>query len=100
MAATLPLRSAFGIDAVAAGGSLESGDGDHAFLMRAFPTLEARTTLEHGFYGSEAWLTEHREAVLGPLLGYHTVVLDVPEATVGHLRTNCAKVADNAPDCD
>lgn len=86
MRATLPLLADFGIDVVAAGPSLVADNGDHAFLMRAFPDRETRDSQEERFYNSSAWHERHRAAVLAALTGYHTVVWEMSAETVDRLR--------------
>ncbi len=86
LSAALPLLESFGIDVVAAGPSLIADEGQHAFLMRAFPDLETRDLQEGLFYDSAAWREGHQAAVLGPLTGYHTIVLDASRETVAQLR--------------
>lgn len=86
MLATVPHLRRHGIDVVAVAASLDSGEGDHAVLMRAFATVEARDEQEGNFYSSQLWLTELRSRIMALLVEYHTVVLEVPLTTVEGLR--------------
>jgi len=86
MAWARELLDRYGIDVVAAGPSVVADDGDHAYLMRAFASIEERDRQEQEFYGSDAWRTGPRDAVLAPIDGYHTVVLDVDPAAIEALR--------------
>src|SRR5262245_58236192 len=51
---SLPLLRTSGVEVVAFGPSLH--DADSYYLMRAFPSVEARDQAEAAFYGSRAWL--------------------------------------------
>ena len=62
----------FKVDVVAYGPSL--ADDDSYFLIRAFPSLDARQKSEDAFYGSEEWKTGIREATLADIVNYTTVV--------------------------
>jgi hypothetical protein len=82
-----PLLASFGIDVVDCGRSLVAEDGaEEAYLIRAFPSLDARDQQEVRFYGSEAWRTGPREGVLSRIESYHTIVLDVPDEALPMLR--------------
>ncbi|WP_436493635.1 hypothetical protein [Actinokineospora sp. HUAS TT18] len=81
-----PMLEAAGIDVVDLGPSLVPDEGDHAYLLRAFESVEARDRLEEAFYSGEAWRDGPRARVLDPIDSYQTVVLDVPEAVVDGLR--------------
>jgi NIPSNAP len=83
----LPLLAKAGIDVVACGPSLVDEDGnEEAFLMRAFPTLEAHASQEEVFYSSDAWRSGPREAIISCIESYHSVVVSVPERAVAALR--------------
>jgi NIPSNAP len=73
----LPLLEKFGLRVLAAGISL--AEGDDAYLIRAFPSLEEREEQENAFYGSEAWRDGPRAAVMACIDNYHTVVLEVAQ---------------------
>ena len=64
MVSTVPLLRSHGIDVVSTAASLDSGEGDHAVLMRAFPSLAARDAQETAFYTSDDWLVERRATIL------------------------------------
>lgn len=76
-----PLLGRFGIRVVAAGVSLVREDGhEEAYLIRAFPSLTVRAEQEEAFYGSDAWRSGPREAIVSRIESYHTVVLETSEA--------------------
>ena len=81
-----PMLASYGIDVVAAGPSMTADDGEHAYLIRAFPSLEERERLEETFYGSADWRDGPRASIMDRLQSYHTVVLDLPRAAVEGLR--------------
>lgn len=83
-AAALPLLDDRGLDVVAFGRSLD--DPDAAFLIRAFADLEERRVTEDAFYGTDAWRSGPREAILACIETYTDTVLDLDEATVAGLR--------------
>jgi len=78
---SLPLLTRFGIEVVSAGASLVDEDGhEEAYLVRRFPSLAVRDEQEAAFYGSPAWQTGPREAIVSRIESYHTIVVD--EATL------------------
>ncbi len=81
---SLPLLQRHHIDVVAYGPSL--GDADSYFLMRAYAGLEELRASEDAFYGSDAWRTGPRDAVMADIESYTTVVLRLEQAAVGRLR--------------
>jgi hypothetical protein len=84
---SVPLLEEFGIQVVDCGPSLVAEDGhEEAYLIRAFPSLEAHRRQEDAFYSSDAWLDGPRAAVLAPIESYHTIVLETSEAVVAGLR--------------
>lgn len=86
MAEVRPLLDRYGIDVVAAGPSVVADEGEHAYLIRTFASIEERDRQEQEFYRSDAWRTGPRDAVLAPIDSYHTVVLDVDSGAVAALR--------------
>jgi ketosteroid isomerase-like protein len=72
------------VDVVGYGPSLH--DQDSWFLMRGFPSVEARQKSEDAFYGSEEWIKGPREAILAGIDTYATIVITVDEATLRGLR--------------
>jgi hypothetical protein len=62
------------------GGSLVDEDGhEEAFLVRRFASLDERERLEEAFYGSDAWRSGPRRAIVDPIESYHTIVIEVPD---------------------
>lgn len=86
MAAARPLLDRYGIDVVDTGPSLVADEGEHAYLLRAFRSVEERDRLEEAFYGSDDWRNGPRASVLAPIDSYHTVVLEADAATIESLR--------------
>ena len=72
------------VDVVGYGASLH--DADSWFLMRAYPSVEARQRSEDAFYGSDEWKNGPREAILADIDSYTTIVITVDEATLNGLR--------------
>jgi uncharacterized protein (TIGR02246 family) len=81
---SLPLLRRHGVDVVAYGPSLH--DADSFFLIRAFPSLEARERAEEAFYGSAAWRDGPRAFVLAAIEAYTTVVIHVDSTTLAGAR--------------
>ena len=75
--AALPMLQRSGIEVVGYGPSLD--DGDLYYLMRAFPSAARREEQLASFYGSDEWRQNHRDAVLGLIETYHTVVIELPQ---------------------
>jgi NIPSNAP len=83
----MPLLAAHGIDVVDCGPSLADEDGhEEAYLIRAYPSLDAREAQEEAFYGSAEWRDGPREAIVARIEAYHTIVIGSTEAAVGALR--------------
>jgi len=80
----LPMLKRWKVDVVGYGPSLH--DQDSWFLMRGFPSVEARQKSEDAFYGSEEWIKGPREAILAGIDTYATIVVNVDEATLRGLR--------------
>ena len=80
----LPMLHRFKVDVVAYGPSL--ADADSYFLIRAFPSLDARQKSEDAFYGSEEWKTGIREATLADIVNYTTVVRAVDADALRAMR--------------
>jgi len=75
---SVPLLRAAGITVVDAGPSLVDEDGfEEAYLIRLFDDLDDRDRAEEAFYGSEAWRTGPREAIVSRIETYHTIVLEI-----------------------
>jgi len=84
---SIPLLEKAGIDVVAAGASRYAEDGhEEAFLMRAFDSLERMREQEDAFYSSAAWLEGPREAIVGPIVQYHSIAVETSAAVVAGLR--------------
>jgi hypothetical protein len=83
----VPLLAKSGIDVVACGASLADEDGhEEAYLMRAFPSAQARETQEEAFYGGPEWRQGPREAIVSRIESYHTIVIETSKEAVRALR--------------
>lgn len=80
----LPMLRRWKIDVVAYGPSLH--DADSYYLMRAFPSVGERQSVEDAFYASDEWRQGPREAVLAAIDSYTTAVIRVDNATLRGLR--------------
>jgi hypothetical protein len=80
----LPMLRRWKVDVVGYGSSLH--DLDSYYLMRSFPSVEARERTEDAFYGSEEWRQGPREAILACIESYTTVVIRMDEAALRALR--------------
>ncbi len=58
-------------------------DADSYFLMRAYPTLEAREKALQGFYGSDEWAKRFNDTVTGMIESYNTIVLETSDPAIG-----------------
>ena len=57
-------------------------DADSYFLMRAYPSLEAREKALQGFYGSEEWAKRFNATVAGMIESYNTIVLEASSPAI------------------
>ena len=64
-------------------------DTDSYFLMRAYPSLEAREKALQGFYGSEEWEKRFNATVTEMIESYNTIVLEASHPAIAAI----AKVA-------
>jgi hypothetical protein len=80
----IPMLKRWKVDVVAYGPSTH--DDNSWFLMRAFSSVEARQKSEDAFYGSDEWRNGPRDAVLGDIDSYTTIVLTLDDAAVRGLR--------------
>jgi hypothetical protein len=77
---SVPMLESAGIRVLAAGRSLVAEDGhEEAYLIRAFDSLAQRERQEAQFYGSDAWRTGPREAIVSRIAQYHTIVIEAPD---------------------
>ena len=91
----VPLLTRHGIDVVAHGASLVDEDGhEEAYLIRAFPSTQARDTQEEAFYGGEEWRQGPREAIVSRIESYHTIVIEASEEAVRALRRQPAPAGE------
>lgn len=83
----VPLLVKHGIRVVDYGASLvrEQPDWEEAYIMRAFPTLQAHQEQEEAFYSSTEWHEGPRDAVLSRIESYHTIVIEASEETIQSL---------------
>lgn len=84
---SVPLLERAGIQVVDCGVSLAAEEGHRdAYLIRAFPSLDALHEQEQAFYAGDAWRKGPREAIVSRIASYHSVVLEVPEAAIEALK--------------
>lgn len=69
-----PMLQRHGIKVVHFGQSLM--DADSFCLIRSFASVEDREAQLSGFYGSEEWLKQHDDAVMGMIDSYNVCVID------------------------
>lgn len=82
--AALPMLARWQIDVVAYGPSMH--DPDSYYLIRAYTTLEERSSVEEAFYGSDEWRQGPREAILALIETYSEVVIELDDEVVQSLR--------------
>jgi NIPSNAP len=70
---TVPMLRRDGIEVLAYGPSLR--DGDHAFLIRRFPSAAVREEQLERFYGSDEFVSTYEEQVMALIDAYHVVVI-------------------------
>jgi hypothetical protein len=84
---SVPLLHRHGIATVDCGTSLVDEEGfEEAYLIRAFRSLEERDEQEASFYGSDAWRSGPREAIVSRIESYHTIVIEASAETVRALK--------------
>jgi hypothetical protein len=69
----VPMLRRNGIEVLAYGASLR--DGEHAFLIRRFPSAAVREEQLERLYGSHEWLSTYDEQVMALIDAYHVVVI-------------------------
>ena len=82
----LPMLREAGIDVVAFGRSMH--DGNAWYLIRAFDDHAHLEAQEDAFYGSEAWRSGPREAILGAIDRYLDTLLWMSDTAIDDLRAN------------
>ena len=80
----VPMLRRWGTDVVAFGPSPH--EADTYFLARSYESLEDRTARQDAFYGSDAWRSGPREAVVGSIESYLDTMLWLPEEAIASLR--------------
>jgi hypothetical protein len=80
----LPMLRRWKVDVVAHGASPH--DADSYYLIRAYASLEERQQSQDAFYGSDEWRSGPREAIVGLIDSYTSIVLEMEEVTVDALR--------------
>jgi hypothetical protein len=61
-------------------------DADSYYLIRAYPSLEAREQSQGAFYGSAEWRDGPRDSILALIESYATIVLILDDLVVQGLR--------------
>lgn len=91
----LPLHQRHGIEVVTWGLSLHD---EHSFyLVRAHPSVNARQQALDAMFGSDEWLINQEEAVLGMIESYNTCVVEASEPLIEAIRTGLAKISEDIP---
>jgi hypothetical protein len=80
----LPMLVRWNIDVVAFGPSLH--DQNSYYLIRRYDSLDHLQRSEEAFYGSPEWKKGPRQAILGCIKSYTTIVLALDDQTVQALR--------------
>jgi hypothetical protein len=80
----LPMLQRWKVDVVAFGPSPH--DEDSYYLIRRYDSLSHREQSQDNFYGSAEWKQGPRERILALIENYTSIVLEMDEATVNHLR--------------
>jgi len=80
----VPMLREWGTDVVSFGPSAH--EADTYFLVRSYESLEDLNARQDAFYGSEAWRSGPREAVIGKIETYLSTVLWLSEAGVASMR--------------
>ena len=80
----VPLLRQWGTDVVAYGASAH--ESDTYFLVRSYADLADLQSRQEAFYGSDAWRTGPREAVVGKIESYLSTVLWLSQPAIDNLR--------------
>lgn len=91
----LPLHQRHGIEVVTWGLSLH--DQHSFYLVRAHRSVDARQQALDSMFGSEEWLTNQEEAVLGMIESYNTCVVEACEPLIEAMRTGLVKISEDIP---
>ncbi len=83
---SVPLHSKNDIDVMWHGQSLHSSDG--YFLIRSFPDLATLQSAQNDFYGSVAWQTGPRDAIIDMIDQSLKVVVSMDEDAIEAIREN------------
>ncbi|WP_131736809.1 NIPSNAP family protein [Actinomadura roseirufa] len=84
----VPMLGRHGVDVVGHGPSRH--DADHYYLLRAFPSVEAREKALTAFYGSREWNDDHDGPVMALIASYNTAVLPASAETARSLAADLA----------
>ena len=81
----IPLLRQWGTEVVTCG--LSTHEPDAYFLVRSYESLADRTARQEAVYGSEAWLTGPREALVGRIESHLNTLLWLSDSAVESMRT-------------
>lgn len=81
----LALHQRHGIEIVTWGLSLH--DQDSFYIVRAHSSVEARQDALDAMFGSDEWLMNQEETVLGMIESYNTCVVEASEPLIEVIRT-------------
>ena len=88
----LALHQQHGIEVVTWGLSLH--DPDSFYIVRAYPSVEARREALDAMFGSDEWLMNQEEEVLGMIESYNTSVVEACEPLIEAMRTGLVSTID------
>jgi len=61
-------------------------DADSYYLIRVYPSLEARKQSQDAFYGSAEWRDGPRDSILALIENYATIVLFLDDEAIQRMR--------------
>jgi len=88
----LALHDRHGIEVISWGLSLH--DSDSFYVIRAHPSVEARKETLDALFGSDEWLMNQEEDVLGMIESYNTCVVEASELLIEALRTGLIRATE------
>jgi len=88
----LALHQRHDIEVVTWGLSLH--DQDSFYVIRAYPSVEARQEAMDALFGSDDWLMNQEEDVLGMIESYNTCVVEAAEPLIEEMRTGLIKATE------
>jgi hypothetical protein len=81
-----------GIEVIASGLSLH--DQDSFYVIRAYPSVEARQRALDALFGSAEWLMQQEDEVLGMIESYNTCVIDADEPLIEAIMAGLVRMPE------